>query len=183
MVITPRPFSATDLPSLANLPGIMATEIERKFLISSDAWRAGPPGVWICQGYLCLDPERTVRIRVKGDEGFITIKGASEGIGRKEFEYPIPLGDATELLEMCHQPLLEKVRHERQVGGHCWEIDEFHGANEGLIMAEIELGSEDEAFEKPEWAGREVSDDPRYYNSALAQNPWQAWGASEAPTG
>ncbi len=157
----------------------MAAEIERKFLVKSGSWREGPAGEWICQGYLCTDPERTVRVRVKGDRGYLTVKGASRGIERAEFEYPVPLEDAKALLAMCRGPLLEKVRHERQVGGHLWEIDEFRGENEGLVIAEIELEEEGEEFEMPEWAGEEVSEDPRYYNACLARHPWREWGRIE----
>jgi len=156
----------------------MATEIERKFLVTSDAWRDGPEGVRICQGYLCRDEERTVRVRTKGDKGFLTIKGSTEGVSRTEFEYPIPLDEAKLLLEMCLPSLLDKTRYERRLGGHCWEVDEFHGENEGLIVAEIELEKEDTEFEKPDWVGQEVSDDPRYYNACLTEHPWPEWGRS-----
>lgn len=153
----------------------MATEIERKFLVKSDAWRDGPPGERICQGYLCRDEERTVRVRTKGEKAYLTIKGLSEGISRQEFEYPIPFEEAESLLKMCLPELLDKTRYERPQGGHCWEIDVFHGANDGLIVAEIELDEEDQDFEKPDWVGEEVSDDPRYYNSCLAEHPWSEW--------
>ena len=153
----------------------MATEIERKFLITSDAWREGPPGVRICQGYLSLDPERTVRVRLKGEEGFLTIMGSTSGIGRKEFEYSIPFADAEALLKMCDPAPLEKIRYERRHAGKLWEIDEFGGENEGLVVAEIELESEDESFEKPAWVGEEVSGDARYYNSSLVEHPWSEW--------
>lgn len=153
----------------------MAVEIERKFLVSSDAWRDGPPGVRICQGYLSRDKERTVRVRLAGDKAFLTIKGESAGISRKEFEYPIPSEDAEALLDLCLPQLVDKIRHERQHGGHVWEVDEFLGANAGLIVAEIELSDADETFERPDWLGREVSDDPRYYNANLAERPWSEW--------
>lgn len=155
----------------------MATEIERKFLVKSDAWSEGPAGVAICQGYLCRDPERTVRVRIAGDKAFLTIKGMSRGISRLEFEYAIPPEEARQLLELCLPPLLEKVRYERWHGGHCWEIDEFEGENAGLIVAEIELPEADTDFEIPDWAGKEVSDDPRYYNARLAEEPWSEWGS------
>lgn len=153
----------------------MATEIERKFLVNSDAWRDGQPGVLLQQGYLSRDPDRTVRVRVAGDAAFLTIKGRSEGISRVEFEYPVPVEDARALLALCLPPLIEKRRHEVRHGGHVWEIDEFLGANAGLIVAELELPAEDTAFEHPSWLGREVSDDPRYYNSNLSQVPFSAW--------
>ena len=154
----------------------MATEIERKFLVKSEAWREGPAGVAICQGYLSREPERTVRVRLAGDKGFLTIKGMSRGISRLEFEYAIPPEEARQLLALCLPPLLEKVRYERWHGGYCWEIDEFEGENAGLIVAEIELPEADTAFELPDWAGKEVSDDPRYYNARLAEEPWSKWG-------
>jgi adenylate cyclase len=153
----------------------MAVEIERKFLVTSDAWRDGPPGVRICQGYLTRDPERTVRVRLAGENAFLTIKGGSSGISRQEFEYAIPVDEARALLDLCLPPLLDKIRHERHVGGHLWEIDEFLGDNAGLVVAEIELTDADEEFERPEWLGREVSDDPRYFNSRLAEQPWREW--------
>ncbi|QJE94874.1 CYTH domain-containing protein [Luteolibacter luteus] len=153
----------------------MPTEIERKFLVKSEAWREGLPGERIVQGYLCREKERTVRVRIKGDKGFLTIKGLSEGVSRKEFEYEIPVGEADELLLLCTPPLLDKVRYERRHGGHLWEIDEFAGENHGLIVAEIELDEEGSEFEKPEWVGEEVSDDPRYYNACLVEHPWSQW--------
>ena len=154
----------------------MATEIERKFLVSSDAWRDGPPGVRICQGYLTRDPERTVRVRLADDKGFLTVKSSTSGISRQEFEYDIPPDDARALLALCLPPLLEKVRYERRHAGHCWEVDEFFGENAGLIVAEIELAETDTDFAKPAWLGQEVSDDPRYYHACLAEKPWRAWG-------
>ena len=153
----------------------MGVEIERKFLVTSDVWREGPPGVRICQGYLTRDPERTVRVRLAGEKAFLTIKGSTSNISRQEFEYAIPPDDARALLDLCLQPLVDKIRHERQHGGHLWEIDEFLGANAGLIVAEIELKDDGEEFERPEWIGREVSDDSRYYNACLAERPWSEW--------
>ena len=155
----------------------MALEIERKFLVTSDAWRDGPAGVRISQGYLTRDPARTVRVRIAGGKAFITIKGKTSGVSRPEFEYPIPVDEARALLDLCLPPLIDKVRHERQHGGHLWEIDEFLGANAGLVVAEIELADAHESFERPEWLGREVSDDLRYYNASLAERPWSEWGA------
>lgn len=154
----------------------MPTEIERKFLVKSDAWRAGPPGTEISQGYLARDKQRSVRVRLAGDEAFITVKGAGKGISRSEFEYPVPLEDAREMLRLCLPSLIEKVRHERHHAGHLWEVDEFQGDNAGLVVAEIELDAEDRDFEKPEWVGEEVSDDPRYLNACLAERPWRDWG-------
>lgn len=156
----------------------MPTEIERKFLVKSDAWREGPPGTEIRQGYLARDRERSVRVRVAGDKAFITVKGAGKGISRSEFEYPVPLEDAREMLKLCLPSLIEKTRHERHHAGHLWEVDEFQGQNAGLVVAEIELDAEDRDFEKPEWAGEEVSNDPRYLNACLAQRPWREWGGA-----
>jgi CYTH domain-containing protein len=156
----------------------MATEIERKFLVKSDAWREGPPGTEICQGYLARDERRSVRVRLAGDEAFITVKGTGEGIARPEFEYPVRPADAREMLGLCLPSLIEKTRHKRHHAGHLWEVDEFHGENAGLVVAEIELESEDRDFEKPAWVGAEVTDDPRYLNACLAEHPWREWGAS-----
>ena len=158
----------------------MPTEIERKFLVKSDAWKDGPPGVEIRQGYLANDKERSVRVRLAGDKAFITVKGAGEGITRSEFEYPVPLEDAREMLALCLPSLIEKTRHERRHAGHLWEVDEFQGDNDGLVVAEIELDAEDRDFEKPEWAGEELSDDPRYLNACLAERPWREWGRAGA---
>jgi adenylate cyclase len=153
----------------------MALEIERKFLVASDTWRDGSPGVRICQGYLTRDPARTVRVRLAGERGFLTIKGASEGISRQEFEYPIPAAEARALLELCLPPLLDKIRHERRHEGRLWEIDEFLGDNAGLVVAEIELDDAAAALARPAWLGREVSEDPRYFNARLAVAPWRGW--------
>ena len=114
----------------------MAREIERKFLVAGDSWRGGPPGVRIAQGYLSLDPDRTVRIRLAGENAWITVKGLTRGITRTEFEYPVPPADARELLEMCLPSVIDKTRHRIDYGGHVWEVDVFHGANEGLVLAE-----------------------------------------------
>lgn len=153
----------------------MAVEIERKFLVVSDAWRDGPPGVRMAQGYLSREPGRTVRVRIAGDKGFLTIKGPVSGISRAEFEYEIPADEARELLAMCPRPWIDKIRHERRHDGRCWEVDEFLGDNAGLVVAEIELDDAAAEFALPAWAGREVSDDPRYFNSRLAVAPWREW--------
>ncbi len=154
----------------------MATEIERKFLLANDGWRAGAVGRRYRQGYLSTDKARTVRVRAIDEEAYLTIKGATEGLSRLEFEYPIPAADAEALLEqLCEQPIIDKTRYRISHGAHVWEVDEFHGANAGLIVAEIELGSEDEAFERPEWIGEEVSGDPRYFNSNLIAHPYSDW--------
>ncbi|WP_283151361.1 CYTH domain-containing protein [Silvimonas soli] len=153
----------------------MAQEIERKFLLSSEDWRnQAENATRIAQGYLNADPARTVRVRIKGEQGFLTIKGKNEGITRAEYEYPIPLGDAAELLQLC-PTVLDKTRHEIRNGGFLWEIDEFAGDNAGLIVAEIELPTADTEFVKPDWLGAEVSGDARYYNSALSVTPYSRW--------
>lgn len=153
----------------------MGVEIERKFLVTSDGWREGAVSTVMRQGYLSRDAQRTVRIRVAGTEGYVTIKGQRDGLLRAEFEYGIPLGDAEALLGMCLAPLIEKVRHVVWYAGKRWEVDEFFGANEGLIVAELELGSEEEEFERPPWLGEEVSLDVRYFNSQLASEPYSTW--------
>jgi adenylate cyclase len=154
----------------------MATEIERKFLVKGDQWRALASATLFRQGYLSIDKERTVRIRVAGERGYLTIKGRSSGISRAEFEYEIPLADAEQMLDtLCIKPLIEKRRHRIVYGRHVWEVDEFLGDNQGLIVAEIELGHETENFERPEWIGVEVSNDARYFNSNLSRHPYSTW--------
>ena len=155
----------------------MATEIERKFLVKSDTWRDRVESASrIVQGYLVASPRVTVRVRLRGDQAFLTIKGQAEGISRSEFEYPIPVADATAMLnDLTALPPLDKVRHLIRVGDHVWELDVFGGDNAGLVMAEIELDAEDEPFELPDWAGEEVTGDPRYYNAYLARNPFTRW--------
>lgn len=154
----------------------MPTEIERKFLVKGDAWRSLGSGVVYRQGYLATDSRRSVRVRVAGDRGFLTIKGATAGIARAEYEYAIPLSEAEELLEtLCNRPLIEKIRYTLTVEGLVWEVDEFMGDNQGLIVAEVELESADQRMSLPDWVGQEVSHDPRYFNSNLAQHPFQQW--------
>ncbi|QDW21892.1 CYTH domain-containing protein [Flavobacterium sp. KBS0721] len=153
-------------------------EIERKFLVKSDDFKEQAfTQNNIAQGYLSSIPERTVRVRIKGNKGFITIKGIGQqgGMSRFEWENEIPLGEAQELLKLCEKGKIEKTRFEVQSGKHIFEIDEFYGENEGLIMAEIELGSETESFEKPDWLGEEVTNDKRYYNAYLSKNPFKSW--------
>ena len=137
----------------------MATEIERKFLVKGDFSRQVTSAQRIVQGYICSQPGRTVRIRIRGEEGFLTIKGASDekGLSRYEFEQKIPLADAEELLKLCEPGAIDKVRNLVPVGKHTWEVDVFHGDNEGLVLAEIELASEDEPFERPDWIGQVVT--------------------------
>ena len=136
----------------------------------------GLAGVAYRQGYLSRDPDRTVRIRLAGDHAFLTIKGRSRGASRAEFEYEIPAGDAELLLGLCAGPVIEKTRHRIDHVGHTWEIDVFHGANEGLVVAEVEIASPDTPVELPAWAGDEVTSDPRYFNANLVANPYSTWG-------
>lgn len=153
----------------------MGVEIERKFLLKGDAWRSLGTPVPMRQGYLSSDKARVVRVRIEGDAACLTIKGKSVGATRGEWEYPVPLADAEELLALCEQPLVEKVRRRIDYAGHVWEVDEFSGVNAGLVVAEIELDSEDAVFDKPEWIGEEVTDDARYYNSNLIKRPYSSW--------
>jgi adenylate cyclase len=154
----------------------VGVEIERKFLVAGEGWRTlGTPSL-LRQGYLSLDPARVVRVRIEGDQAFLTIKGKSQGATRGEWEYPIPVAEASELLDtLCQAPLVEKYRRRIQAGAHTWEVDEFLGANAGLVVAEIELASEDEPFDKPDWIGAEVTHDARYFNSNLIRNPYSSW--------
>ncbi len=153
----------------------MGQEIERKFLVDVARWRPAGAGVAFRQGYLSSHPDRTVRVRIEGDTGKLTIKGRTAGVSRLELEYPIALADAEQLLALCERPLIEKVRHTEQHAGKTWEIDVFGGDNAGLVVAELELGSEDEPFTAPPWATEEVSHDPRYYNASLVKVPYRTW--------
>lgn len=154
----------------------MGIEIEKKFLLTGTEWKQLATGTAYRQGYLNSVKERTVRVRTINDQGFLTIKGVSVGATRLEYEYEIPLEDANALLdELCEKPLIEKNRYKVNFSGFTWEIDEFFGENDGLIVAEIELESEDQAFEKPEWVGEEVTGDSRYFNSNLINNPYTKW--------
>ena len=152
----------------------MALEIERKFLVNSDEWRKAE-GVVFRQGYLSTHKERTVRVRVVDSHAKLTVKGINRGAVRAEFEYDIPLEDAKELLSLCEQPLIEKIRRRIEYEGLVWEVDEFFGENEGLVVAEVELDREDQRLAKPEWVGEEVTDDPRYYNANLISSPFKRW--------
>jgi adenylate cyclase len=154
----------------------MGVEIERKFLVRSEGWRLLGQPLLMRQGYLSSHPERVVRVRIAGEQAFMTIKGKNVGASRGEWEYPIPLADAAELLErLCEQPLIEKYRRRIAHAGFVWEVDEFLGANAGLVVAEIELPAEDTAFDKPEWVGEEVTQDVRYLNSNLIKRPFSRW--------
>lgn len=152
----------------------MGLEIERKFLVKSDRWRDLAPGILYRQGY--IPSTHTVRVRIVGEQGFLTIKGATQGISRSEFEYAIPVEDAAQLLDtLCQPPLIEKYRHKIDLNGLIWEVDEFLGENQGLVMAEVELQDDNQAIELPDWIGEEVSHDSRYYNINLAKHPFTRW--------
>lgn len=158
----------------------MPLEIERKFLVKSNAWRTLGQPQTVRQGYLSRDIGRTVRVRVKGPNAFLTIKGKNNGSIRTEFEYAIPVEDANQILEaLALRPLIEKTRTKIEYAGKIWEVDCFFGENEGLVVAEVELTSADEAIELPEWIGQEVTHLPRYYNSALSEHPYCDWTEAE----
>ena len=152
----------------------MAKEIERKFLVQA-CWQPQDEGMKIAQGYLSTVPERTVRVRIKGDKGYLTIKGKNQGISRAEFEYEIPVHDAEELLKLAEQPILSKTRYLEKHGNSLWEIDVFAGENQGLVVAEVELPDEQAEFSRPDWLGQEVSGDVRYYNANLIKTPFSLW--------
>lgn len=154
------------------------TEIERKFLLASQDFKnEASSKVRIVQGYLNSDPERTVRVRIKGEKAFLTIKGKSNesGLSRFEWEKEIPVNEAEALLKLCEPGVIEKIRYEIRAGKHIFEVDEFFGENEGLFLAEVELNSEDEKFERPDWIGAEVTGSKEYYNSYLSKNPYKTW--------
>jgi adenylate cyclase len=152
-------------------------EIERKFLVTHDGWRRPGGGVRYRQGYLSTDPGRSVRVRSGAGRAFITIKGLTMNRTRPEYEYPIPLNDAEELLDrLCLKPLIEKTRHIVEHAGLRWEVDEFEGVNAGLVIAEVELAAADQRIQLPDWVGEEVTDDPRYYNASLIEHPYSTWG-------
>jgi adenylate cyclase len=155
----------------------MAQEIERKFLVSGEFKSLAVKETRITQGYLSSVPQRTVRVRIKGEKGFITIKGigSASGASRYEWEKEIPVSEIEELLKICEPGVIDKTRFLVKAGPHTYEVDEFYGENEGLVVAEIELSSEEEAFEKPEWLGEEVTGDVKYYNSMLMKNPFKKW--------
>ncbi|MCB1279741.1 CYTH domain-containing protein [Prosthecobacter sp.] len=153
----------------------MATEIERKYLLKPGAWRPESEGRRLTQGYLSRDPDRTVRVRIAGEGAFMTVKSRRTGISRTEIEFPITLEQARDLMALCFQPVIDKTRHEVMHDGMLWEVDVFHGANDGLIVAEIELPAEDTPFTLPEWIGEEVSHDLRYTNSRLSAEPFTTW--------
>ena len=154
----------------------MGIEIERKFLVRDRAFLDDVAGVTYRQGYLSTDPDRTVRIRRAGEHGYVTVKGRSHGATRAEFEYEIPVADADAMLALCIPPVIEKIRHRVEHAGRTWEVDVFGGANEGLVVAEVELPSEDAVVDVPDWIGDEVTDDPRYFNANLIAHPFRDWG-------
>jgi CYTH domain-containing protein len=154
----------------------MAIEIERKFLVKNDTWRSLATGENYCQGYINTQNGTTVRVRIAGDRAYLTLKGRSQGQARSEFEYPIPLAEAQEILAtLCDRPFIEKIRYRIKQGDIVWEVDEFLGDNAGLILAEVELTDENQSIELPDWIAQEVTHDSRYYNSRLAKTPYCQW--------
>jgi CYTH domain-containing protein len=163
----------------------MGVEIERKFLVRGDDYkRQAYASSRICQGYICSSRGRTVRVRIRDNRGYLTIKGPSDdaGLSRYEFEKEITLEEAEQLMKLCEPGMIDKTRYLVKSGNHTFEVDEFYGENEGLVLAEVELQSEDETYKKPDFIGQEVTGDHRYYNSHLLKNPFSVWGsASESP--
>ena len=155
----------------------MPKEIERKFLVTNNTWRQSAKGTYYRQGYFPTANKTTVRVRTAGNTGYLTIKGERSGASRSEYEYQIPFEEAQEMLsQLCKKPLIEKRRFKVEFEGHLWEIDEFEGENQGLILAEVELSDEDENIQLPGWIGKEVTDDHRYYNAYLVDHPFSEWG-------
>jgi len=177
--LPPEKNGESRLVSESEGAGMMPVEIERRFLVTGDSWRGEVKRVRrIRQGFLSLDPDRLVRVRqIDNGEAFLTIKGRAQGFTRPEIEFPIPVIEASALLAMCLPAIIDKTRHEIDREGFTWEIDEFHCDNAGLIVAEIELPSEDARFELPSWLGCEVSTDPRFTNAHLATHPYTTWSA------
>lgn len=155
----------------------MPQEIERKFLVIADSWRSHAIGKPYRQGYIpTAEPGKTVRVRIAGDQGYLTIKGPTQSLSRAEFEYAIPLSDAQEMLEtLCNRPFIEKIRYRLPIDDVVWEIDEFQGENAGLVIAEVELSHENQSIEHPDWLGQDVSGDMRYQNSNLVKRPYSTW--------
>ena len=159
----------------------MPQEIERKYLVKGEDWRVPGTGVPYRQGYLSTVPERTVRVRLIRDKGYLTIKGISVGASRAEYEYEIPAGEASEMLDnLCERPLIEKTRYRLEHHGLTWEVDEFDGDNAGLIVAEVELDDEDQAITLPDWVGKEVTGERRYYNASLIAEPYSGWSVKDS---
>lgn len=158
----------------------MASEIERKYLVRHDGWRNGTPGMRLRQGYLCTAADRLVRVRRAGERAMLTIKSELTAVHRLEYEYEIPVADAEEMLDrLCERPLVEKTRYALTYGGLPWVVDVFDGVNDGLVLAEVELSSESQAIELPDWAGAEVTHLPRYLNVNLARHPYRDWSEAE----
>jgi adenylate cyclase len=154
----------------------VGVEIERKFLVCNDTWRDGQSGTTYRQGYLCTSATLTARVRIAGTQGWLTLKGPVSGLSRLEYEYPIPMDEAAEMLaRLCQTPLIEKIRYRVPYSGLIWEIDQFSGENAGLVVAEVELTREDQLVVLPPWVGRELTGDPRYYNACLAIQPYSRW--------
>lgn len=153
----------------------MGIEIERKFLVKDDSWRSLGQGVLLTQGYLAGSEHSTVRVRIAGDVAYLTVKGKVKNLTRQEFEYEIPVSDAQAILKLCYPRVVEKTRYKIYLQDLIWEVDEFVGANQGLVMAEVELTSPEQSVPLPEWIAQEVSDDPRYFNSYLASHPYGTW--------
>ena len=159
----------------------MPQEIERKYLVKGEDWRVPGTGVPYRQGYLSTVPERTVRVRLIRDKGYLTVKGISVGATRAEYEYEIPAGEASEMLDnLCERPLIEKTRYRLEHHGLTWEVDEFDGDNAGLIVAEVELEDEDQAITLPDWVGKEVTGERRYYNASLIAEPYTGWSLTDS---
>jgi adenylate cyclase len=158
----------------------MGTEIERKFLVKADAWRSPSAGKLYRQGYAVQSGDVTVRVRIVGAQGFLTLKGKAENFARPEFEYEIPVSEAQEMLDLwCRPRIVDKIRYRIPVGDLVWEVDEFQGCNQGLILAEVELQTSDQSIDLPDWVGLEVSEENRYYNSNLAIHPYTRWTRDE----
>ncbi|WP_043613368.1 CYTH domain-containing protein [Chromobacterium violaceum] len=153
----------------------MALEIERRFVVSGDGWRGLAPAVQYRQGYLSVEKERTVRVRVVGQQAWLTLKSNISNVSRHEFEYPIPLADAQTIMGAMCPMVVDKLRHRIEHGGFVWEVDEFFGDNAGLVLAEIELPDEETPFAKPDWVGEEVTEDGRYTNAYLSKHPYRSW--------
>lgn len=153
----------------------MGIEIERKFLVKGETWRSLGQGVAFTQGYLAGSDQAIVRVRIAGDAAYLTVKGKVQNLTRQEFEYEIPVVEAQAILRLCHPRIVEKTRYKIYLQNLTWEVDEFVGANQGLVIAEVELTSPDQPISLPEWIAQEVSDDPRYFNSYLAQHPYTTW--------
>ena len=157
----------------------MGMEIERRFLVRSEDWRGLAEGAWLKQGYMSVEPERTVRVRISGEQAWLTLKSLVSAVSRHEFEYPVPLADAETMLATMCPLVVEKKRHRIRLGPHLWEVDEFFGDNAGLVLAEVELQSETEAYDPPAWLGAEVTQDSRYTNAWLAGHPYSSWSDAD----